>query len=179
MKIITLMESIFWKQRGSKLSAFQNEDRFPFVKLLESNWEIILEEYRKVKELSSPYPEHDLYGGHWDVIPFMFFEDTFEEICTKCPKTWDILQNIPGLVTASFSIMKPNTEIHPHTGFTNKVFRCHFGLEIPDNCAIIVGGEPKLWEQGKCFIFDDTVEHSAYNRSNHERVVLLIDVERP
>ena len=124
------------------------------------------------------YFEKDLYAGSWDVYPFLFFGEHFFDNQKECPKTWAVLKDIPGLVNASFSILRPQTEIHPHTGFTSDVLRYHLGLEIPEDCAITVCGKQFQWEQGKVFIFDDTQEHSAYNRSERDRVVLLFDVSK-
>ncbi|MGE5183872.1 MAG: aspartyl/asparaginyl beta-hydroxylase domain-containing protein, partial [Acidobacteriota bacterium] len=35
------------------------------------------------------------------------------------------------------------------------------------------------WERGKCFAFDDTFEHEAWNRSGTTRAVLLGDIWNP
>ena len=148
-----------------------------WVDKLKEHWEDILQEYLKVST-TTPYFEKDLFTGKWDVFPFLFFNDTFPENREKCPKTWELLKDIPGLVNASFSILKPNTEILPHTGITNKVYRYHLGIKIPENCGMIVSNQRATWKPGQLLLFDDTQEHSAYNRSSEERVVLLFDVER-
>lgn len=147
-----------------------------WVEKLKEHWEDILQEYLLTK--TTPYFERDLYTGNWDVFPFLFFDNTFSENIEKCPKTWNLLKDIPGLVNASFSILKPNTEILPHTGITNKVYRYHLGIKIPDNCGMIVSNKETTWKPGQLLLFDDTQKHSAYNRSTEERVVLLFDVER-
>tara|TARA_R110000787_G_scaffold4455_6_gene17043 strand:- start:422 stop:934 length:513 start_codon:yes stop_codon:yes gene_type:complete len=157
---------------------YYNASRFPFVEKLEDNWASVLTEYILLKTGTIPYFEKDLYLGEWDVFPFMFFGDEDKDRCKLCPKTWELIKDIPGLTTASFSILRGATEIHPHTGFTDKVLRCHLGLKVPHGCAIIVGDEPRRWQEGKCLIFDDTVEHSAYNKSTEDRVVLLLDINK-
>jgi len=144
---------------------------------LENHWEDILREYKSVRN-TQKYFEKDLYSGAWDVYPFLFFGEDFVDNQESCPKTWDLLKDIPGLTTASFSILRPHTEIYPHTGFTPELLRHHLGLEIPANCSITVCGREFQWQQGKVFIFDDTQEHSAYNRSDQDRVVLLFDVRK-
>ena len=157
---------------------FYDTSCFPFTKKLEDKWPLVLAEFNNLKSRTFPYPETDLYMGEWDVLPFVFFGEIYVDNCKKCPHTWDLLGEIPGLRTASFSILGPSTEIAPHTGFTKKVIRCHLSLEIPHGCAIIVGDVPKRWEEGKCLVFDDTTEHYAYNKSDKDRVVLIIDVDR-
>ena len=157
---------------------FYDTSCYSFTEKLEDNWKPVLAEYNLLKSGTVPYPETDLYLGEWDVFPFIFFGDIFVDNCKKCPKTWELVKNLPGLTTASFSILRGNTQIAPHTGFTKKVLRCHLSLKIPDACAIIVGGKEWTWQEGKCFVFDDTVWHSAYNNSNQDRVVLLLDFEK-
>jgi aspartyl/asparaginyl beta-hydroxylase (cupin superfamily) len=157
---------------------FYDTSCFPFTEKLEEKWEQVLAEYQNLKSGTIPYPETDLYRGEWDVLPFIFFGEIYTETCKRCPNTWALLEKIPGLRNASFSILRQATEIAPHTGFTTKVLRCHLGLEIPHGCAIIVGDVPSRWEEGKALVFDDTVEHYAYNKSEKDRVVLIIDVDK-
>ena len=157
---------------------FYDTSSFPFIEKLEDNWKEVLAEYQNLKSGTIPYPETNLYKGEWDVFPFLFFGERFVDNCNNCPKTWRLLEGIPGLKTASFSILRGNTEISPHTGFTKKVLRFHLSLKIPNACAIIVGGEEWSWKEGRCFVFDDTLWHSAYNNSNEDRIVLLLDVEK-
>ena len=155
---------------------FYDTSCFPFIKDLEENWRTIRSEYNAANTI--PYPEDDLYRGEWDVSPFLFFGTEFAENRRKCPKTWKILQNVPNLVNAAFSILGYSTDIHPHTGFTKEVLRCHLGLVSPSRCLLVVGDEPRRWVEGKCLVFDDTIEHYAYNHSETDRVVLLLDFKR-
>jgi beta-hydroxylase len=87
-----------------------------------------------------------------------------------------LLERIPNLVTAGFSSLRPGTQIAPHTGYPDGVLRCHLGLIVPDNdCGIRVGAEIRHWEVGKCLIFDDTLDHEAWNNSDRTRIILLLD----
>lgn len=45
-------------------------------------------------------------------------------------------------------------------------------------CALVVAGERREWEEGGITFFDDTVLHSAHNRTNRSRLVLLLDLKR-
>ena len=42
-----------------------------------------------------------------------------------------------------------------------------------------VGSEVRSWTEGRLLLFDDTIEHEAWNESEDLRVVLLFDVWRP
>ncbi len=56
---------------------------------------------------------------------------------------------------------------------------CHLPLIVPPGCGFRVGGETRLWEEGQLLIFDDTIEHEAWNEGQSERVVLIFDVWHP
>ncbi|HXU80612.1 MAG TPA: aspartyl/asparaginyl beta-hydroxylase domain-containing protein, partial [Polyangia bacterium] len=73
----------------------------------------------------------------------------------------------------------PGTHIKPHVGWVRTVYRLHLGLVVPPDCALRVGAETTPWREGACLVFDDTVEHEAWNRSGQDRVVLLLDFLRP
>jgi len=160
---------------------FYDTSCFPFTKSLEDKWADILAEYQNISSGTFPYVETDMYTGEWEVFPFIFFGEKLEDSCKMCPKTWDLMKDIPGLMSASFSVMRPSTEILPHTGFTKKAVRFQLPLIVPkqrDRAALIVGDVIKRWDYGQSFAFDDTVWHSCHNRSDETRVVLIIDVER-
>jgi aspartate beta-hydroxylase len=78
-----------------------------------------------------------------------------------------------------FSVLTPGTHILPHRGVTNSRLVVHLPLIVPDDCAIVVGGETHVWQEGRVMIFDDTFEHEAWNRSAQTRGVLILDVWNP
>lgn len=158
---------------------FQNRE-FEFTLNLEANWQIIRQELEQLlPENFTAWPEKEIYNRGWDVFGLYAFEKKVEENCQLCPQTTSLVEQIPGLTTAGFSALKPGTHIQPHTGYTNAVLRCHLGLIVPDNCAIRVGDRTKTWQEGKCFIFDDTFEHEAWNYGETTRIVLLLDFINP
>lgn len=81
--------------------------------------------------------------------------------------------------TIMFSLLKAGAKIPPHTGMLNTRLICHLPLIVPPGCGFRVGNETRQWEVGKMLIFDDTMEHEAWNDSNEDRVVLIFDVWRP
>ena len=62
---------------------------------------------------------------------------------------------------------------------TNSRVVCHLPLIVPADCALVVGGEARAWQEGKTMVFDDTFVHEAWNRSEQLRVVLLLDLWNP
>jgi ornithine lipid ester-linked acyl 2-hydroxylase len=159
---------------------FVNAVDYPFTADLESNWLTIREELKRLPSKDFvAWPEKFLYESGWNVFGLYAFAKKMEQNCALCPETTRIVERIPGLVTAGFSWMEPGTHIKPHVGYTNAVLRCHLGLIVPEECSLRVGSESRSWHEGKTFVFDDTTEHEAWNRSSSVRVVLLLDFKRP
>ncbi len=106
-------------------------------------------------------------------------------VIARCPKTADLLDKlplarIPGRApNAFFSLLKPGRRIPPHTGVTNTRAIVHLALDVPPGCGFRVGGETREWVEGKAFAFDDTIEHEAWNTSDRQRAVLIIDTWNP
>ena len=88
---------------------------------------------------------------------------------------WPWIDSTPLL----FSILDAGTVIPPHTGVTNTRLTVHLPLIIPPNCAFRVGSETREWIPGKAWVFDDTIEHEAWNRSDMPRAVLIFDIWNP
>jgi aspartyl/asparaginyl beta-hydroxylase (cupin superfamily) len=108
-----------------------------------------------------------------------------EALMERCPATWAAvneapLTRIPGWgPTVMFSLLKAGARIEPHTGMFNTRLVCHLPLIVPPKCTFRVGNEVREWKEGKLFIFDDTIEHEAWNDSGEDRVVLIFDIWRP
>lgn len=109
----------------------------------------------------------------------------FDEACALAPRTAEIVESmplchIPGRApTVFFSILKAGAHIPPHTGVTNSRTILHLPLIVPGQCEFRVGGETREWRVGEAFAFDDTIEHEAWNRSDEDRAVLILDVWNP
>ena len=134
------------------------------------------------------WPEHYLYdttnnkNGTWKIIPFYGFGIWVDETCMKCPFITNFLKNIKGLKLATLSKLSPHMKLIEHRGWrnhSNYVIRCHFGINVPDNCYISVNNEIKFHKQNEWIIFDDSKLHYAENKSNNDRIVLIVDIERP
>ena len=103
----------------------------------------------------------------------------------RCPKTAAALDAWPRCElegtapTAVFSILDAKTRIPPHVGVNNARLIVHLPLIVPDGCGFRVGAETRTWEPGKAFVFDDTIEHEAWNDSDQPRAVLILDTWNP
>lgn len=164
---------------------------FPWVADLEANWRDIRAELEKILEFRDHIPRFqdvsaDQYrispDDQWRTFILYGFGYQSELNCGLCPKTTAVLQRIPHLQTAFFSILAPGKHVPRHRGVTKSLIRCHLGLIVPrqrEQCYMDVGGVRCVWEDGRAFVFDDRYPHEVHNNTDEERAVLLLDVERP
>lgn len=97
----------------------------------------------------------------------------------RCPLTCQALEQVPHLHNAAFYFLGPGCHILPHTGLCARVLRAHLGLICPPDCALRIGTEERAWREGELMVFDDTLEHEAWNRSSQWRAVLSLDFFHP
>jgi aspartate beta-hydroxylase len=103
----------------------------------------------------------------------------------RCPVSARLLDAVPRCrveqraPTAFFSILDPNTRIPAHTGVTNTRCTVHLPLIVPHDCGFRVGATTREWIPGRAWVFDDTIEHEAWNLSDTPRAVLIFDVWNP
>ncbi|MCX5461206.1 aspartyl/asparaginyl beta-hydroxylase domain-containing protein [Streptomyces albidoflavus] len=83
------------------------------------------------------------------------------------------------LLESHFSTLLPGARIAPHCDLWNFSINLHFAVDIPDGCDITVGGETRVWEEGRCLLFDYSFEHHAENRGVRPRTCLLVDLWHP
>ena len=106
-------------------------------------------------------------------------------VADRCPATEAALAQVPVVhvpgrsPSVLFSLMRPGAHIPPHHGFVNTRLIGHLPLVVPPGCRFRVGNETREWVEGKAWLFDDTIEHEAWNPTGQTRVVLLFEVWRP
>lgn len=108
-----------------------------------------------------------------------------EDNIALCPQTMAAVDAIGPDVNPApapsvlFSLLKPGARIPPHHGQFNTRLICHLPIILPGGCAFRVGNETREWKDGEVFIFDDTIEHEAWNNSRASRYVLIFEIWRP
>ena len=150
--------------------------------------------YITTKQTPGVTPQKDAGGGVWRELndsprwsTYFFWQEgvAFSENIARGPKTVAALDAWPRCdlprtgPTAMFSLLSPKTRIPPHTGVTNARLVVHIPLIVPEGCGFRVGAETRAWEPGKALVFDDTIEHEAWNDSDELRAVLIIDIWNP
>jgi len=164
---------------------------FPWATDLERNWQAIRAELEAILQHREQLPffqdiSPDQYGispdDKWRIFGFYGFGYRSEYTCRLCPQTARVLDRVPGIENAFFSILAPGKIIPSHRGVTKGLIRCHLGLCVPpqsERCFMDVGDVRCRWQEGRVLIFDDTYPHAVSNDTDQERVVLLFDFRRP
>jgi aspartate beta-hydroxylase len=125
------------------------------------------------------------HSRKWSVFYLWREGKAIDEHIARCPQTAALLEkaprsDVPGHApTAFFSILDARAKIPPHSGVTNTRLIVHVPLIVPEGCGFRVGGERREWKPGHAFVFDDTIEHEAWNNSDVPRAVLIFDIWNP
>ena len=172
---------------------------FPWLDQIEAATDAIREEFLNVlqrEEGFAPYITYppDAPVNQWAELnnspqwsAFHLYKDgsLLQDNAAKCPLTMSLLAQVPQPVQAGrtpaamFSLLKPKTRIPPHTGVSNVRLVTHVPLIIPPGCGFRVGNDVREWIPGKAWVFDDTINHEAWNDSDKLRVVLIFDIWHP
>ncbi|WP_284943854.1 aspartyl/asparaginyl beta-hydroxylase domain-containing protein [Acidisoma cladoniae] len=164
---------------------------FPWAYQIEREWQAIRTELDHVLTRKNELPAFSDISTDvatistdqgWKTFFLTGYGNTSARNTALCPETWRIVQTIPGLRTAMFSIFEPGKHLPAHRGPYNGVLRLHLGLKVPphpDKIAIRVDTEICHWQEGRALIFDDAFEHEAWNHSDETRVVLFVDFDKP
>jgi len=170
---------------------FFDPNSFPWVAAVEAEWGAVRKELDALLTRREEIPnfqdisdaQKDLTeGDQWKTFWLYAYGKKAEENCARCPETVRVLQKIPGMTSAMFSILAPKKHIPEHRGLWKGVLRYHLGLIVPSpvgSSRIRVGKDVQCWEEGKSMIFDDSHPHEVWNDCDSQRVVLFVDVERP
>lgn len=135
------------------------------------------------------WPEKELYAmnGKWKIFPLYAFQVWVDENCQKLPTLTRFIKSIPGVKLATLSKLTSGMRLTPHEGWgnhSNNVLRAHYGLHVPYNkCYIEVSDKKRTEKVYHCMdewlMFDDSKTHFAENTSDQDRIVLILDIERP
>jgi beta-hydroxylase len=172
-------------------ATFFTLERFAWIEQIERNWEVIRDEAERLLEDRDELANfQDISKDQIEITDddrwktFFLYGYGFEAKLgvEMCPRTAELMREIPGMTTAMFSILSPRKHILDHRGPYKGVLRYHLGLIVPEQatqCRIRVGDDIRHWEEGKSLIFDDTFNHEVWNDTDDTRVVLFVDVLRP
>ena len=163
---------------------------FSWTQMLRENWEVIREEAAAVAlrgeaspSLATISPDHRSIAevNKWRSFFLWGYGYRIEDNAARCPRTAALVERIPGLNSAFFSILAPGTRIPRHRGVTKGLITCHLGLIVPRDGDVRMRVHDRIvrWAEGETLVFDDTYSHEVWNDTAGTRVVLLIQFERP
>ena len=178
---------------------FYNRDDFPWLDGVEAATADIraeLDEVLKDPSKLKPYvqgdarrPNYDPQGmlNNPDWSAFYLWQEgkIVQENAARCPATMAALAAVPlsrvknRSPSVLFSLLRAGARIPPHTGFVNTRLICHLPLIVPRDCGFRVGNDTRTPVEGKAWVFDDTMEHEAWNGSDQIRAILLFEIWRP
>jgi len=178
---------------------FYDRSDFPWLDSIEAATDDIREELLNVlsdgPETLTPYVSHpegmagrfrELNNSRRWGVYYLWREGVPDEgNLARCPRTAAALEawprcDVPGYSpSAVFSILDAKTRIPAHTGVSNTRLLVHLPLIVPPGCGFRVGAEQREWVPGKAFVFDDTMEHEAWNDSDVPRAVMIFDIWNP
>lgn len=179
---------------------FYDRDLFPWLSELESDTDVIRQELlaamREDSDDFKPYVDHPAgspgtqwrelnHSPRWSVLFLWKDGKRREDVCQRCPRTAAAIERVPTMnvvnfaPTIMFSTLAPHTHIPPHSSVTNARLVVHLPLIVPPNCRFRVGNETREWREGEAWVFDDTIDHEAWNDSESLRVILMIDIWNP
>jgi aspartyl/asparaginyl beta-hydroxylase (cupin superfamily) len=183
---------------GLPTRPFYDKPAFDWVPAIEAATDAIRTELRSVMDADGAFPPylavdpgrpqraHSLLGkADWGAFHFYRDGAPIVDNAARCPATMAALSQVPlpqirgRSPMALFSRLEPGTHIPPHNGMLNSRLICHLPLIVPPGCRMRVGNAVHHWREGEMLIFDDSIEHEAWNDSGQTRVILLFEVWHP
>ncbi|MEM9217066.1 MAG: aspartyl/asparaginyl beta-hydroxylase domain-containing protein [Cyanobacteria bacterium P01_F01_bin.150] len=173
-------------------TAFFDPYQFAWAKELEENWDLIRKELDEIlkyqdelpnfQDISPDQADSTSSDNLWKTYFMYGYGIKAEQNCQRCPETTRLIESVPGMKTAFFSILLPGKHIPEHRGPYKGVVRYLLALKVPEpreKCRIRVENETRHWQEGKSMMFDDSLNHEAWNETEGVRVVLFLDIMRP
>ncbi len=174
-----------------RFNSYEKNTPFPDMKIHFPNHNILKKKWIKIKNEAlniynsgnaSPI-KNDMFfkniaDNKWKKFYIKWYGPIAEEAYKLCPLTCKLIEQLPEIKLAMFSILEPGSKISHHSGPFKGCIRYHLGLNCPEESYIIVDGIKYNWKNGKDILFDDTFVHEVKNESNDKRIILFCDVER-
>ncbi|WBH16943.1 aspartyl/asparaginyl beta-hydroxylase domain-containing protein [Sphingomonas radiodurans] len=163
---------------------------FGWTQMLRDHWQEIRDEALAVAlqgeaspSLSTISPDHRAIArpNMWRSFFLWGYSFRIDDNAARCPRTTALVEQIPGLNSAFFSILAPGAHVPAHRGVTKGLITCHLGLIVPrdGDVRMRINNRVVRWAEGETLVFDDTYDHEVWNDTSGTRVVLLVQFARP
>ncbi|MEI9932988.1 MAG: aspartyl/asparaginyl beta-hydroxylase domain-containing protein [Rhizomicrobium sp.] len=191
IRILPAFDRLLMRSAAIKECAIVPNEIFPWTEYLKANTpairaeaERLLQDRMSVPSVREISPDHAKIAldDKWRSFFLWGYGVRIPANCARCPETARILENIPGLLTAFYSVMLAGAHVPRHTGPTKAILTTHLGLIVPkerDKCHMDVAGNNVVWKEGDIVIFDDMFPHEVWNETKEDRIILLLHIKRP
>ncbi|ODC04765.1 aspartyl beta-hydroxylase [Terasakiispira papahanaumokuakeensis] len=168
---------------------FIDTNQFPELSPLQAQWQTIRDEALALHQGANIKASDDLddlgfnsfFKTGWKRYYLKWYGADLNSAQITCPKTLALLNTLPNVKGAMFAMLPPGARLVRHRDPYAGSLRYHLGLQTPesDDCFIEVDGERYSWRNGEAVMFDETYIHYAENKTDQDRIVLFLDIERP
>lgn len=168
MELLHILRSTTWAEYGNGVyedqPEFSDMDGGGLVNYLRNN-------YQAIQGTSK-----------WRLFGLIAKGTPIPENITQAPETYRLGNQVAGVVSVGFSLLEAGSQTDIHRGYDDTIYRFHLPLVIPEDtpgkskCFFWVDGRRVEWTQP--FMFDDTRIHGAWNFTDQDRYVLLVDILR-
>ncbi|MBU9399912.1 lipid A hydroxylase LpxO [Burkholderia multivorans] len=168
---------------------FIDTRHFPELEALRREWRTFRDEAIALREASrikasDAYNDigfNSFFRRGWKRFYLKWYDAPHPSAQALCPRSVEILSRFPSIKAAMFASLPPGGTLGLHRDPYAGALRYHLGLDTPndDACRIVVDGEPYAWRDGEAVMFDETYLHWAENRTQHDRIILFCDIDRP
>lgn len=183
------LNCLFYLFSREKNTPYMNVSRFPELQVLQDNWQLIRDEALALNDAAHIKASSDLddlgfnsfFRTGWKRFYLTWYDGPVKSAARLCPKTIELLQTIPSVKGAMFTMLPPGATLVRHRDPYAGSLRYHLGLITPndDRCFIDVDGVQYSWRDGEPVMFDETYIHYAQNTTDVNRIVLFLDIKRP
>ena len=169
---------------------------FPDAHRFRDQWEVIRREAMAILDSAQPIPRfHEIMptqaeisandGRDWRMFLLKVYGQDIASNQAHCPLLTELLAGCPDVLSATLSFLAPHKHIPRHSGPFRGILRYQLNLEAPlgddgrPSAVLWLAGDEHRLGSGEHLLWDDTYPHEVWNRSEHSRVALLLDVRRP
>jgi len=116
--------------------------------------------------------------GRWTTFMLCANGKVIPSNAERAPATVALLDRVPGLSIAAFSVLGPHCHLPRHRGPNRGALRYQLGMIVPGEpgaARLVVGETEHVWTEGAELLFDDSVEHEAWNESDGDRYIFFVE----
>lgn len=194
--LLRVLNSAFAREAGGndRPAMFDIDTTYPALRLLDRHQDEIRAElgpvlserhriprYHEVDRIQADISGEGDSSKAWRVFMLKWLAGGVEANRARCPRTAALIDEVPGVVGAFFSVLEAGKSVPAHDGPYLGYLRYHLALKVParNPPSIRIKDHWHTWVDGQSILFDDSWNHEVSNASDEIRVVLIVDVLRP